>query len=419
MSSEIHASYLIIGAGVFGASTALHLAKKYLPPATDEPIKIILVDRPVVPYHTSASQDQSKVIRADYAGPLYTRLALEAKHLWRSDSLYKEIYHETGLIWADMNKTNFAKDVIANYQHLGIVEDDNDAKYRLVPPSEIRRLHNGLFSRADLDNIDEIFLNASSGWVEANKTLQNVIDAAVCTGVVKHIEAEIARLIFDDDGHVCTGAQTVDGQIILLIESVPEIPELHVGSRLSAAGLITGILRLSQNEASQLRSAPAFLFAGGKSQENELKITCDISFTNTVEIFSKVYVSMPPEDCMSTYSVLSAEMNRALAAVRESILGDGTRNHSFEDRRICWDAITPDQNFIISAHPHCRNLFIATGGSFHAWKFLPILGKYVVQMLEDRLDPDLAQRWFWNRDFSAGAANERMMPVRELTDIGQ
>ncbi|EED14355.1 sarcosine oxidase, putative [Talaromyces stipitatus ATCC 10500] len=313
-------------------------------------------------------------------------------------------------------------------------------QYRLVPPSGIRRLHNGLFSRADLDNIDEILLNASSGWVEANKTLQKVIDAAVCTGVVKRIEAEITRLIFDDDGNVCTGARTVDGRIIsadsiilatgaetakLLVKSVPEIPELHVGSRLSAAGLITGILRLSQNETSQLRSAPAFLIAGGKSQgaiippntENELKITCDISFTNTVEIFSKAYVSMPPEDYMSTYSILSAEMNRALATVRESILGDGTRNHHFEDCRICWDAITPDQDFIISAHPYCRNFFIATGGSFHAWKFLPILGKYVVQMLEDRLDPDLAQRWFWNRDFSAAAANERMMPVRELRDL--
>jgi hypothetical protein len=34
----------------------------------------------------------------------------------------------------------------------------------------------------------------------------------------------------------------------------------------SAAGLITGILRLSQNEANQLRSAPAYLIAGGKSQ---------------------------------------------------------------------------------------------------------------------------------------------------------
>jgi hypothetical protein len=70
--------------------------------------------------------------------------------------------------------------------------------------------------------------------------------------------------------------------------------------------------------------------------ENELKITCDISFTNTVEIFNKVYVSMPPEDYMSTYSILSAEMKRALATVRESILGDGTRNHHFEDCRICW-----------------------------------------------------------------------------------
>lgn len=291
MASGFHTSYLIIGAGVFGASTALQLTKQYLPPATEEPIRITLVDRPVVPDHKSASQDQSRIIRADYPEPLYTRLALEAKHLWRSDPLYKEFYHETGLIWADMNKTCFTKDVITNYQHLGIVKNDKDAKYRLVPPSEIRRLQNGVFSRAELGNIDELLLNESSGWVEANKTLKKVIDAAVHTGVVKRIEAEITRLIFDDDGNVCTGARTADGRIItadsiilatgaetakLLVKSAPAIPELHVGSRLSAAGLITGILRLGENEASQLRSAPAFLIAGGKSQ-GEMTISPDRS----------------------------------------------------------------------------------------------------------------------------------------------
>lgn len=89
----------------------------------------------------------------------------------------------------------------------------------------------------------------------------------------------------------------------------------------------------------------------------------------------------------------------------------------FIDPILSRDAITPDQDFIISPHPSCRNFFMATGGSFHAWKFLPILGKYVVQMLDDRLDPALAQRWSWNREFPATAANERMMPVQELRDL--
>jgi sarcosine oxidase / L-pipecolate oxidase len=80
------------------------------------------------------------------------------------------------------------------------------------------------------------------------------------------------------------------------------------------------------------------------------------------------------------------------------------------------DAITPSQDFIVCPHPYCENLFIATGGSFHAWKFLPILGNYVVEMLEGKLDADLAKRWAWNRD-AEGSAHKGLMPHREMRDL--
>jgi hypothetical protein len=80
------------------------------------------------------------------------------------------------------------------------------------------------------------------------------------------------------------------------------------------------------------------------------------------------------------------------------------------------DAITPNQDFIVCPHPRCRNLFVATGGSFHAWKFLPILGKYVVQMLEGSLDPDMSAKWAWDR-INKGTAHEQLVPRREMRDI--
>jgi sarcosine oxidase/L-pipecolate oxidase len=85
-------TYLIVGFGVFGASTALALAQKY-PDAL-----ITIVDR-AIPHRFTASWDWSKIIRADYADLLYVKLALEAKKLWREDPLYNEFYHETGLMW--------------------------------------------------------------------------------------------------------------------------------------------------------------------------------------------------------------------------------------------------------------------------------------------------------------------------------
>jgi sarcosine oxidase/L-pipecolate oxidase len=62
------------------------------------------------------------------------------------------------------------------------------------------------------------------------------------------------------------------------------------------------------------------------------------------------------------------------------------------------------------------NLHIATAGSFHGWKFLPILGKYVVQMLDGELDSSLTKTWAWDRDNKANAYGD-MWPKRELRDL--
>jgi sarcosine oxidase/L-pipecolate oxidase len=80
------------------------------------------------------------------------------------------------------------------------------------------------------------------------------------------------------------------------------------------------------------------------------------------------------------------------------------------------DGITPNQDFIISSHPRCKRLYIATGGSFHGWKFLPIIGKYVVQMLDGTLDESRVKRWAWDRD-QKGSAHDKIMPKRELKDV--
>ena len=63
--------------------------------------------------------------------------------------------------------------------------------------------------------------------------------------------------------------------------------------------------------------------------------------------------------------------------------------------------MTPSEDFIISPHTACEGLFVATCGSFHGFKFLPVLGKYVVEMLSGALDPELQKRWAWNRELPA------------------
>ena len=61
------------------------------------------------------------------------------------------------------------------------------------------------------------------------------------------------------------------------------------------------------------------------------------------------------------------------------------------------DAFTTSADFIISPHSAAPGLYVATCGNFHGWKFFPVLGKYVIQMLENTLPSDLSEKWGWDR----------------------
>jgi glycine/D-amino acid oxidase-like deaminating enzyme len=62
------------------------------------------------------------------------------------------------------------------------------------------------------------------------------------------------------------------------------------------------------------------------------------------------------------------------------------------------DAFTTSADFIVSRHSGAKGLYVATGGNFHGFKFFPVIGKYVVQMLEGSLEANLAQKWAWDRE---------------------
>lgn len=82
------------------------------------------------------------------------------------------------------------------------------------------------------------------------------------------------------------------------------------------------------------------------------------------------------------------------------------------------DAITKSQDWIIAPHDACSNLFVATGGSFHAWKFLPVLGSNVTDMLDGKLSPEKARRWAWSIEVpDHDGACESYIPKRDMKDF--
>src|SRR5947207_2834982 len=244
MAGQCPTSYIIVGAGVFGASTAYHLVKQH-PEAS-----VRLIDRSF-PCQVAASWDWNKVARADYEDEFYMEMALEAMDSWTKDALFSQYFRRTGVGWI-IDDPEYHDRIIRNYQKFNRNED-----CEAINIDTLRKLYGGLF--ADLDStgvVGKIFLNRDSGLVQAREVLQAVIDEAD-RGGAKLVVSEVARLIFDQNGDcagvltsnnetlnagaviLCTGAYTEK----LMADSAPENPDLQLNGRLIASGVICGLLQ--------------------------------------------------------------------------------------------------------------------------------------------------------------------------------
>lgn len=77
--------------------------------------------------------------------------------------------------------------------------------------------------------------------------------------------------------------------------------------------------------------------------------------------------------------------------------------------------MTPYQHPLVDQAPKTRQLYLATGGSYHSFKFLPIFGDMVVRRLRghndsDTLEDRLLKRWGWERSEETIAIHKSVIP---------
>lgn len=253
--------YLIVGAGTFGASTALHL-KQYHPDAS-----VILLDRTPFPCPSAAGHDLNKIVRADYEDTLYMELALEAMQQWKTDSELKKYYHETGKLFAGTETEG--RKFVENFEKvLG------RSPATILDLSEAKGRFGGVFKDGDWSGVDSCTFNPEAGWADAEEALRSVIQEAVDLGV-EYRPSSVGKVLFNSYGR-CVGVQTTDrkdreilaDRIVLctgaytaeiLAESAPDRPELQVGDRMVAAGAAMCLFRIPETEMGKFASAPVIV----------------------------------------------------------------------------------------------------------------------------------------------------------------
>ncbi|ERS99061.1 fructosyl amino acid oxidasesarcosine [Sporothrix schenckii 1099-18] len=462
MTFSTPTSILILGSGVFGLSTAEALSRRPEFARTT----ITVVDRGSgdvggeddtkhFPARDAASIDTSRIIRADYADPAYAALADEAQVYWRGskrpgpgavgagnedDDDYiggGGRYTESGLVVvADApddaaaqkeqdpsrpkkkSGMDYVRESWANVQALAAKDAYLATKLKELPNPEAIRAVVGTGGTTG----DWGYLNGASGWADAAASMAWVLRRVQAAGRVQFVRGRVASLEIQTDGSKVVGVRLEDGRTLkadLTIAATGAWTESLVGGTslagsLAATGQVLGYVPLvNEEEHAHVASMPVVLnLTSGlfvippAPGSRELKVARhSYGYINPASPETGAGVSKPLTHLDNPQLNIPAEGEADLRrGLQQMVPVPGLVDRPFAKTRICWYTDTPTGDFVVDYHPDLEGLFLATGGSGHAFKFLPVLGDKVVDCLVGQRPAAFADKWAWRRQADKGAS---------------
>ena len=429
ISTMSDSDVLIVGAGIFGVSTAYHLSLIH-----HDPSRITILDRAPVPSPQAASTDINKIVRPDYGSLFYMQLGYEALDKWIEQPWLREHFHQTGWVALDEKDSDLHQRIRDNFKSSG--RPDTTTAISL---DQVRTSWGGVLSNINMDEFDKAYTNSSPAWADASSAVHAMMQKSSENGV-QYVVGEVKSL---ETANNFVSVRTSDGQThtakrILLatgawtpwlmtgLEASMNIPAEHsINKQITAAGVCVTSFKLTEAEADHYSQMPILIYgAHGEvmppTKEKLFKFTNSNTFINSVQHPSGTIVSLPAPDQHSIPTGLRKQSIDIIRSRIPEILDTYPEPHEW---RLCWDAVSPDQNQLICRHPDSRlsNLYLATAGSFHSWKFLPTIGKYVVNVLNGVSNGEAKDAaWKWKTEFSARGAHEKVYSEKmpELRNAG-
>lgn len=408
---------LIVGAGSFGISTAYHLSQRGY-------TSIHVLDRYPPPSIEAAATDISKIIRSDYNEPLYARLGIESIAAWRSWPMFEGLYHVPGWILSAASLSiPFVEGSIETCKRLGVQGIER------LTPEAIRSRFPVVKGLLDGWNIN--VWNPNAGWAKADQALERMAKAAQDNGV-EYISGEtkgyVRKLILDEKTGVCKGVLTADGvrheaDLVIIAAGAWTPSLLDLKDQLTAKGHGVAHIQLTPEETKHYSSFPimdnlelGYYFP--PQEDGIFKMAHSRFITNhQTDPNSKITTSIPHTFFEAPSDGLPLEIEAVMRRNLRRVLPE-LADRPFCYTRLCWDADTADRHFLVTPHPDHGRLFLAAGGSAHGFKFLPVVGSYVADLLEGKLDADIVQKWQWRAGQKFESKNlAHMEPELELSKL--
>ncbi|XRM42953.1 hypothetical protein ABZX51_006162 [Aspergillus tubingensis] len=393
-------SILIVGAGTWGCSTALHLARRGY-------TNVTVLDPYPVPSAISAGNDVNKVISSgQYSNrkdeiEVNELLGEQAFQGWKNDPLFQPYYHDVGLLMSACTS--------AGLDRLGVrVRPEADPNLvEMSRPEQFRDLAPAVL-KGDFPGWKGYFLRSGAGWAHARNALVAAAREAQRLGV-KFVAGSpagrVITLIFENND--VKGAVTADGKIwraeqTILCAGASAGQFLDFKDQLRPTAWTLVHIALKPQERAQYKNMPVIFniekgfFFEPDEERGEIKI-CDEhpGYTNMVRSQDGKLQSLPFE---KTQVPLESE-KRVRALLRETVPQLADRPFSFA--RICWCADTANREFIIDRHPQHKSLILGCGASGRGYKYLPSIGSLIVDAMEGKVPQKVHDLIKWSPEIAS------------------
>ncbi|CAE7231845.1 unnamed protein product [Rhizoctonia solani] len=389
---------LIVGAGCYGISTAYHLLKRGY---TD----VTVVDRAeVLPAVDAASTDLNKIVRSAYEDVFYARLGHRAIQEWTTNPIWQPAYDQSGLVIVGYKDGFFDAAQAAGTDLVTVTDEDTLRGYY---PPELRA--DGLGTMV----VPYATYSRAAGSAKAAKSVELTIEAVRSMGG-KVIPGKEACATLKDDAGQLTGIKFKDGSVIETDYGViasgawtaSAFPELGLDKVIFASGQSVATIKLPNDLADLYRKCPIIIsYIAGfyifpPNEDNIMKIcTHSAGYTHTTPSSS---ISTPRT--VLTDGKAGLQIPTAMArTIREMLrnIYPAIAHLPFDSTRLCWYTYSNDEDWVIDEAERCKNLFVATAGSGHGFKFLPVIGELIVDRMEGTLAPEVAYKFSINKDRGA------------------
>ncbi len=361
---------IVIGAGAMGSAAAYHLSQRGR--------SVLLLEQFALDHRMGSSYGHSRIIRYSYDSPQYVDLMRDTFPLWFAleEQLGETLYMRAGGIDFGPAEDKTLQATIAAVKASGI-------SHELLSPSEAHYR----FPQFRFGDGFQVLYQPDSGFIRASKAVLGHLKLARALGVDIRDNTDARKI------HVSAGSIEIETS-----------NETFAASHLivTAGAWAKFLLRQTGLELPLLPLRCQLNFMAPEDIAAHEAERCPVWIAHFRSVIGKSIYGIPSHEgsgfkiayhggpAFSHPSKISrqpepGDVEKLRPFMRAHI--PGIAEAPAKESRICLYTQTPDEHFVVDAHPDFKHVVIGAGFSGHGFKFSAIIGKMLADIALDGSTP--------------------------------